>query len=62
MKKLREEVAASDAIQKKKQLDEGPKAAFGYGGKFGIQTDRWDFRSMNYSSTEFVHHLLLCFK
>uniref|UniRef100_A0A023F7R2 Putative src substrate cortactin n=1 Tax=Triatoma infestans TaxID=30076 RepID=A0A023F7R2_TRIIF len=42
MKKLREEVAASDAIQKKKQLDEGPKAAFGYGGKFGIQTDRMD--------------------
>ncbi|XP_024083602.1 src substrate cortactin isoform X5 [Cimex lectularius] len=42
MKKLREEVAASDAIQKKKQQEEGPKAAFGYGGKFGIEKDRMD--------------------
>lgn len=41
MNKLREEVAASDAIQKKKQLEEG-KAAFGYGGKFGIEKDRMD--------------------
>ena len=40
MNKLREEVAASDAIQKKKQLEQGPQAAFGYGGKFGIQKDR----------------------
>jgi hypothetical protein len=24
-------------------LEEGPKAAFGYGGKFGVQTDRLVF-------------------
>lgn len=42
MKKLREEVAESDAIQKQKQMEEGPKAAYGYGGKFGVQTDRMD--------------------
>ncbi|XP_066908922.1 src substrate cortactin isoform X3 [Halyomorpha halys] len=41
MNKLREEVAAADAIQKQKQLKEG-KAAFGYGGRFGIEKDRMD--------------------
>lgn len=40
MNKLREEVAADDASIKKKLLQEGPQAAFGYGGKFGIQKDR----------------------
>jgi cortactin len=40
MKKLREETAEADAILKQKQLEEGPKAAFGYGGKFGVQADR----------------------
>lgn len=41
MNKLREEVAEADASQKQKQMEEGPKAAFGYGGKFGVQTDRY---------------------
>lgn len=27
---------------KKKELDEGPKASFGYGGKFGVEKDRMD--------------------
>lgn len=40
MKKLREEAIASDAVIKKKQLEDGPNAAFGYGGKFGVQSDR----------------------
>lgn len=40
MNRLREEVAESDAFQKKKQLQEGPNSAYGYGGKFGIQKDR----------------------
>lgn len=40
MNKLREEVAMADAMKKKKELEEGPKAAFGYGGKFGVQSDR----------------------
>jgi cortactin len=41
MNKLRAETAEADAILKQKQLEEGPKAAFGYGGKFGVQTDRF---------------------
>nr|CAD7396155.1 unnamed protein product [Timema poppensis] len=40
MNALREETAKSDKAMKKKQHDEGPKAEFGYGGKFGVQTDR----------------------
>jgi hypothetical protein len=40
MNKLREETAEADAILKQKQFEEGPKAAFGYGGKFGVQRDR----------------------
>uniref|UniRef100_A0A0A9ZAB0 Src substrate cortactin n=1 Tax=Lygus hesperus TaxID=30085 RepID=A0A0A9ZAB0_LYGHE len=43
MKKLREEVTEGDAIQKKKQQEAaGPGAAFGYGGKFGVEKDRMD--------------------
>ncbi|BES94040.1 Cortactin [Nesidiocoris tenuis] len=43
MKKLREEVAEGDAIQKKKQKDEaGRGPEFGYGGKFGVERDRMD--------------------
>ncbi|XP_063233775.1 src substrate cortactin isoform X2 [Bacillus rossius redtenbacheri] len=42
MNALREETTKADAQLKKKQLEEGPKAAFGYGGKFGVQADRMD--------------------
>jgi cortactin len=42
MNKLRSETAEADAVLKQKQLEEGPQAAFGYGGKFGVQTDRMD--------------------
>ncbi|XP_049952753.1 src substrate cortactin [Schistocerca serialis cubense] len=42
MKKLREETAEADAVLKQRQLEDGPKAAFGYGGKFGVQKDRMD--------------------
>lgn len=41
MNKLRAETAEADAVLKQKQLEEGPQAAFGYGGKFGVQTDRF---------------------
>lgn len=41
MNKLREETATSDAVIKQKQADDGPKAAYGYGGKFGVQADRY---------------------
>lgn len=40
MSKLREEVTEADALIKKKALEEGPKASYGYGGKFGVQSDR----------------------
>lgn len=42
MSQLRQEVAQADAIRKKKEHEEGPKAAYGYGGKFGVQKDRMD--------------------
>lgn len=37
MNQLREEVAAADELKKKKEVNE---AAYGYGGKFGVQEDR----------------------
>lgn len=40
MKKYREEVISCDAETKKKELESGPKASYGYGGKFGVQKDR----------------------
>jgi cortactin len=52
MQKLREETALSDAQIKQKQLNEGPKAAFGYGGKFGVQEDRYAY--INYSYPAFT--------
>lgn len=41
VKKLAEEVKQSDANHKKKYLDES-KPGFGYGGKFGVESDRMD--------------------
>lgn len=37
MNQLREQVAAADDLKKKKEVNE---AAYGYGGKFGVQEDR----------------------
>lgn len=43
MNKLRKETEESDAEKKKKRILEGDdNAAFGYGGKFGVQKDRMD--------------------
>ncbi|XP_018328164.1 src substrate protein p85 [Agrilus planipennis] len=42
MEKLREEIKEEDALMKKKMLEEGPNASYGYGGKYGVQTDRMD--------------------
>ncbi|CAG7786084.1 unnamed protein product, partial [Allacma fusca] len=41
MRKLNEEIQSSDALAKKKFLQDS-KAGFGYGGKFGVETDRMD--------------------
>jgi cortactin len=40
MKKLIEETTTGDAQGKQKLLADGPKASYGYGGKFGVQEDR----------------------
>lgn len=40
MKKYREEVINCDAEAKKREQETGPKASYGYGGKFGVQKDR----------------------
>lgn len=42
IRQLRDEVAHDDAEVKKKEMESGPKASFGYGGKFGVQKDRMD--------------------
>jgi len=39
MQQLREEIETGDALAKKKLMDEA-KPGFGYGGKFGVETDR----------------------
>ncbi|XP_030756251.1 src substrate cortactin [Sitophilus oryzae] len=43
MEKLRRETEQADALHKKKALEEGTdNPSYGYGGKFGIETDRMD--------------------
>lgn len=39
---LRQQVVEDDAKIKRNQLESGPKASYGYGGKFGLQRDRMD--------------------
>lgn len=55
MKQLREEVAMSDACYKKKQLNEGPKPSFGYGGKFGVEKDRMDQSAVGHDYVAQLH-------
>lgn len=40
--KLRENVSQEHSSLKQKELDDGPKASHGYGGKFGVEEDRMD--------------------
>ena len=42
MKQLRTDVQKDYSEIKKKELESGPKASYGYGGKFGVQKDRMD--------------------
>ena len=42
MKQLREDVEKDYKDIKQKELESGPKASYGYGGKFGVQQDRMD--------------------
>lgn len=40
--KLRENVFQEHQTLKEKELETGPKASHGYGGKFGVEQDRMD--------------------
>lgn len=42
LSQLRQEVSHDDKNVKQKQMEDGPKASYGYGGKFGVQKDRMD--------------------
>ena len=42
MKSLRENVTKDHTDLKNKEFEAGPKASYGYGGKFGVQKDRMD--------------------
>ncbi|GCB83886.1 hypothetical protein scyTo_0024649, partial [Scyliorhinus torazame] len=39
---LRQNVSKDHETIKKKELEQGAKASYGYGGKFGVQKDRMD--------------------
>lgn len=39
---LRNKVSEEHEVIKKKELEAGPKASYGYGGKFGTERDRMD--------------------
>ena len=41
MKQFREDTLNADAQIKEKQMQDGPKSSYGYGGKFGVEKDRW---------------------
>jgi len=60
MSQLREEVTKAHEVLKKKEMEEGPQAAFGYGGKFGVQSDRYGYFNNKYI---FIMDcvILLCF-
>lgn len=42
MDQLRQNVQQDYEQVKTKELESGPKASYGYGGKFGVQKDRMD--------------------
>ncbi|XDV25183.1 hypothetical protein PO909_029143 [Leuciscus waleckii] len=46
---LRENVSREHEVVKKKEMDQGPKASYGYGGKFGVEKDRMDKGALGHS-------------
>ncbi len=42
LQQLRNDVTKESEEAKKREYESGPKASDGYGGKFGVQTDRMD--------------------
>jgi cortactin len=39
---LRSKVSEEHDVLKKKEMESGPKASHGYGGRFGVERDRMD--------------------
>ncbi|KHJ80106.1 repeat in HS1/Cortactin [Oesophagostomum dentatum] len=48
VEKLRQEALVADKIQQEKKLEQMPKASEGYGGKFGVMTDRMDKAAVSF--------------
>ncbi|XP_069085581.1 src substrate cortactin-like [Pleurodeles waltl] len=48
---LRNKVSEEHDVLKKKELQEGPKASYGYGGKFGTERDRMDKSALGHDYT-----------
>ncbi|KAJ1371232.1 hypothetical protein KIN20_033142 [Parelaphostrongylus tenuis] len=48
MGKLRQEALITEKIQQENKLDQMPKASEGYGGKFGVMTDRMDKAAVSF--------------
>ncbi|XP_052410679.1 src substrate cortactin isoform X1 [Carassius gibelio] len=46
---LRQNVSREHEVVKKKELEQGPKASYGYGGKFGVEKDRMDKGALGHS-------------
>ncbi|XP_042566055.1 src substrate protein p85-like isoform X2 [Clupea harengus] len=46
---LRQKVSQEHAGVKRRELEQGPKASYGYGGKFGVENDRMDKVAMGNS-------------
>ena len=51
---LRQKVSQEHAGVKRKELEQGPKASYGYGGKFGVEKDRMDKVRLPHS-TKYFH-------
>ncbi|XP_035384506.1 hematopoietic lineage cell-specific protein isoform X3 [Electrophorus electricus] len=46
---LRQKVSHEHEEVKKKQMEQGPKASYGYGGKYGVEKDRMDKVALGHS-------------
>ncbi|XP_051746786.1 src substrate protein p85-like isoform X4 [Ctenopharyngodon idella] len=46
---LRQNVSREHEVVKKKEMDQAPKASYGYGGKFGVEKDRMDKGALGHS-------------
>lgn len=49
---LQKEVQSEHAKMKEFEMQQGPKASYGYGGKFGVEKDRMDSSAMSHDHKE----------